>query len=238
MLRRCTHPTGSVTIPPAREAVLEAVGHLGDPTHEAVGVQRLDGVGGQVADDDEVFLAAEDLDREVALDAPRVELEQDACVAVARRAADRDEAEDRPSFGVGPRVADVDRLLPAELQGDDHPPAVTGRARLEAGTDDQLAHQAERIGIGRLGGLVGPERIAPRPGIGLGGAEREPTFHTEAFRRMVTLRAPGADQVGNRHRARLSSGPSGITRGWRAASTTCELRRYFKTLGGVRSYRQ
>src|SRR4051794_19688939 len=106
----------SIQVEAAREAILESVGGFGDATDQSAGVELGGRLDGEVLDDDEVFFASEDFDREMPLDASRVEFEQDPGVAVIGRAADRDEREDRTSLGIGPRVAQVDGLVPIELQ--------------------------------------------------------------------------------------------------------------------------
>ena len=84
--------------------------------------------GGQVLDDDEVLLAPEHADGEVALDDPRVELEQRPAVAVVDRPADRHQREEGASLGIGPRRAEIDGLLAVQPQRHDDLPALTRRA--------------------------------------------------------------------------------------------------------------
>ncbi len=189
----------SVQVEAAGEAFFETVGGLGDPADEAGRVEAPGGVGGHVLDDDEVFLTAEDPDGEVALDGPRVELQQDTGVAVVGGAAHRDQRQDRAAFGVAPGLAEVDRLAAVEVERHVHPPAVPGRGRLEARPLDHVAEQAGDVRVGRLRRLVGAECVGARLGVGRGGAERQAARATETGRRVVAHRTPGANDQADGH---------------------------------------
>jgi hypothetical protein len=153
----------SIKVAPAREPVLEHVGSLGHAADESGHVEVGDRKGDQVVDDDEVFLTPQHLDREVALDAPRIELQQDSRIALVGRPADRDEREDRAAFGIGSGVPGIDRLAAVELQGNDDPPAVSPGRRVESRSDREVADDAVDVRVGRLWGLVRTKRIGAGP---------------------------------------------------------------------------
>ena len=136
----------SVKVPTAREAVFEAVGQVGDPPQELLGVDHRAEGDGEVLDEDEVLLAAEDADGEAAVGHPGVELQQDAAVAGDDRAADRDERDQRAALGVDPRRAEIDGLLAVEAQGDGRLPAARGGGDLEARALDELADRPLDVG--------------------------------------------------------------------------------------------
>lgn len=203
-------PSEEVTAP--AQAVLEPVGEPGDPTDGDGGVEAGDGRGVEVTDDDEVFLAPQDLDGEVALDGHGVELQQVEGVAGVGRAADRDEGDDRTAVAVEPAEADVDGLPAVERHRHDQPVAVADRSGLIARAVDEVADQPGAVGVGRVGGLVRAEGVLRGVGVGLGRAEREPATRAEAARRVVLAGAAGADDRRVGHGSILP-GSSGRNRG-------------------------
>lgn len=183
----------SIKVEAPREAFFQPIGGLGDPADEPGGVDAPGGVGGQVGDDDEVFLTAEDPDGEMALDGPRVELQEEAGVAVVGGPAHGDQREDRAVLGVAPRVAEVDRLAAVEVERHVHPPAVPRGGDLEVRALDHVAEHAGHVRVGRFRGLVGAEGVGPRIGVGRGGTERQPAGAAETGRRVIAHRAAGAN---------------------------------------------
>ena len=195
-------PGGSEQVSSPGDAILQPVGQLGDPADDRGGVGLERGLGGEVADDDVVLLAPEHLDGEVPLDGHRVELQEVPPVPLVGGAADRDERDDRPVVSVGADVADVDRL-PA-IRGHRHhqPISMAGRMGLEARLGDELPDHPGRVGVGRVGDLIGAEGLLGGLGIGLDGPEREPATFAKTGRGVVLPRAPGAGDGGEWHGGR------------------------------------
>src|SRR5271157_5955773 len=74
-----THPT-SIKVASAREPILQSIGHLGNASNHGLGIQAGCGFHGQILDDHEVLLAAQDPDGEMAVGHPGVVLEQKPAV--------------------------------------------------------------------------------------------------------------------------------------------------------------
>jgi hypothetical protein len=191
----------SIQVPAPREAVFQAVGEFGDPPQQLGRVDQLAEGDGEVLDEDEVFLAAEDPDGEAAVGHPGVELQEDAAVAVVDRAADRDEGDQGAALGVDAPRPDVDGLPAVEPGGDHGLPAATRGGEFEAGALDEFADRPLDVGVGGLGRLVRPERLGRGARVGLHAADRQPAAHAEATRPEVRERAPRADDGHGRHRA-------------------------------------
>ncbi|QDV33210.1 glycosyltransferase family 39 protein [Tautonia plasticadhaerens] len=197
---------GSEQVSTPGEAILEPVGQLGDPADDRGGIGLEGGLRGQVADDDVVLLPPEDLDGEVPLDGHGVELQQVPPVPLVGRAADRDERDDRPVVPVGADVADVDRLAAIRRHRHHQPVAVPGRMGLIFGLGDELPDHPGRIGVGRVGDLVRPQRLLGGLGVGLDGPEREPATVAKSGRGVVLPRASGAGDRGEWHGGTASEG--------------------------------
>src|SRR5271157_6564731 len=76
-----THPA-SIKVASAREPVLQSIGHLGNAPNHGRRIQGGCGFHGQVLDDHEVLLAAQDPNGEMAVGHPGVVLEQKSAVAI------------------------------------------------------------------------------------------------------------------------------------------------------------
>ena len=94
-------------------------------------------------------------------------LSKRAAIAVVNRPADRDQAQDGPSLGVGPGRPDIDCLLAIEPQRNDDLPAAARGIGVVARLLDEFDDQPGHVGIGRLGCFIGLERVAGRLGIRL-----------------------------------------------------------------------
>ncbi|RUL84984.1 ArnT family glycosyltransferase [Tautonia sociabilis] len=203
---------GSEQVAAPGEAVLQPVGQLGDAADDHPGVRLEGGLGREVPDDDEIFLTPQHLDGEVPLDGHGVELQQRGPVPLVRRPAHRHQGDDRPVLPVGADVADVHRLVPLRRHRDVQPVAVSGRMGPKSGAFGELANHPRRIGVGRVGHLVGSQRLLGRLGIRLDRAQRQPAAGAEAGRGVVLPRASGADDRGEGHGERTPGGRTGRPR--------------------------
>ena len=172
-----------VDVSPPRQPILQAVGQVGDPADHALRVERGGGLDGDVLDDDEVLLAPQDADGEVAVGHPRIELEQDPAVAIVGRPADRDQREEGPALGVGPGRADVDGLLAVEPRGDGDAASRgwTGRRRSPSDATKSRIRRSTSGSAGSGASYV-PSASAPSAGVGLHATQRQPAADAEPVR--------------------------------------------------------